>query len=164
MADNAESIKMALIDRLRHVKPARVAFVGVGNRLRGDDAIGPALIDLLKGRVPNAIDADNAPENVTSAIRRLEPQAIIFIDAAGLGDAPPGHARIVEAKDVEKIGATAHNISLEAVMEYLKETTGADVFMLGVQPERIGEGEGISPGLRRPLEELARAIVRALKG
>jgi len=55
-----------------------VVFVGVGNRMRGDDAIGPALIDLIKGRVPHAIDADGAPENVTSAIRRLEPAVIVF--------------------------------------------------------------------------------------
>ncbi len=88
---------------------------------------------------------------------------MVFLDAAGLRRRAPGHARVVEAEDVEKLGASAHDISLDVVMEYLKEATGADVFLLGVQPERIGEGEYISPSLRRPLKELADAIACALK-
>jgi hydrogenase 3 maturation protease len=156
-------LKKGLAERLHGIGPDKVVFVGVGNRLRGDDAIGPALIDLIKGRVPHAIDADNAPENVTSAIKRLKPQAVVFIDAAYIGDVPRGHARVVEVVDVKNLGASVHDISLDAVMEYLKEATGADVFLLGVQPEWIGEGEHISPSLRRPLKELADAIVSALK-
>lgn len=56
-----------------------------------------------------------------------------------------------------------HNLSMDMVMDYLKESTGADVSLIGVQPERIGEGEGISPSLQRPLNELADALVDALK-
>ena len=163
MEGSFDKLKKRLAERLHGIGPDGVVFVGVGSRLRGDDAIGPALIDLLKDRVPHAIDADNAPENATSAIKRLRPRAVVFLDAAGLGDAPPGWTRVVEAADVKKLGASAHDISLDAVMEYLKEATGADVFLLGVQPEKIGEGEHISPSLRRPLKELADAIVSALK-
>jgi hydrogenase 3 maturation protease len=163
MEEAFDKLKKELAVRLHGVSPDRVVFVGVGNRLRGDDAIGPALIDLLKNRVPHAIDAGSAPENATSAVKRLKPRAVVFLDAAGLGDVPPGQARVVEAGDMEKLGASAHHISLDVVMEYLKEATGADVFLLGVQPERIGEGEHISPSLRRPLKELADAIACALK-
>jgi hydrogenase 3 maturation protease len=159
-----DGLKKELAGRLHGISPDVVVFVGVGNRLRGDDAIGPLLIDLLKGRVPHAIDAGSAPENATSAVKRLRPRAVVFLDATGLGDVPPGSARIVEAKEVEKLGASTHHISLDAVMEYLKEATGADVFMVGVQPERIGDMERLSSSLRRPLEELADAIVYALKG
>ncbi len=164
MAEAFDEIRKELAGRLHGVGPDRVILVGVGNRLGGDDAIGPVLIDLLRDRVPHVIDAGNAPENVTSAIKRLSPRAVIFLDAAGLGDVPPGHARLVEAKDVEKLGAGTHNIALDAIMEYLKEATGADVFLLGVQPERIGGGERISPSLWRPLKELADAITCALRG
>ncbi|HTX43441.1 MAG TPA: hydrogenase 3 maturation endopeptidase HyCI, partial [Methanocella sp.] len=141
----------------------RVVFVGVGNRLRGDDAIGPELIDLIKGKVRHALDANSAPENYTGAIKRLKPAAIVFLDALDFGERP-GTSRIVEAADVLAHGATTHNLSLDIAMEYLKKETGADVFLLGVQPERIGEGEGISPSLRRPLKGLADAIAGAFKG
>ncbi len=164
MGETRDNIKRELAGRLQGIGPDRVVFVGVGNRLRGDDGIGPALVDLLAKKVPHALDAGSAPENVTSLIRRMGPRAVIFLDAAGLGDAPPGYARVIEAGDVEKLGVSTHHISLDAVMEYIKGATGADVFLVGVQPERVGEGEGISPSLRRPLEELAEAMVSVLKG
>ena len=156
------ALRKELRERLRGISPALVVFVGVGNRMRGDDGIGPALIDLIKGRVPHAIDADGAPENVTSAIRRLAPSAIIFLDAASLGE-EPGSARVVEAGQLEKLEASVHNFSLDVVMEYLKVTTGADVFLVGVQPQRIGEGESISPELKKPLEEIASILISVIK-
>lgn len=163
MAASIDHLKNELSERLRRFSPDKVVFVGVGNRLRGDDAIGPALIDLLKERVPHALDAGSAPENVTSTVRRLKPSAIVFLDAVHFGDFPPGFIKIVEPADVRKLGATTHNLSMDMVMDYLKESTGADVSLIGVQPERIGEGEGISPSLQRPLNELADALVDALK-
>ena len=67
--------------RFRDKGPDSIVFVGVGNRLRGDDGIGPVLIDMLRGRVAHAIDAGIRPENYTSAIKRLKPAVIVFIDA-----------------------------------------------------------------------------------
>jgi hydrogenase 3 maturation protease len=162
MKDAFEMLKKELAIRLQGIAPDRAVFVGVGNRLRGDDAIGPALIDLLRGKVPHVIDAGSAPENVTASVKRLKPSAIVFLDAARFGDERPGYMRIVEAGDMEKLEASAHNFSLDIVMEYLKESTGADVFLVGVHPERIGEGEEISPALEKPLEELAMAVIEAL--
>lgn len=163
MDGNYEALGKELEKRLRGISPEKVVFVGVGNRLRGDDALGPALVDRLKGQVPHLVDADGAPENVTSAIKRLGPSAIVFFDAAEVGGERAGYARIVEAGDMEKLEASAHNFSLDVVMEYLKESTGADVFLIGVQPKRIAGGERISPSLEKPLTELANVIAGALK-
>lgn len=162
MAHGLVIMEKSLSGRLKDIDPGRIVFVGVGNRMRGDDAIGPALIDLIKQDVPHAIDADGAPENVTSAIRRLKPSVIVFLDAASLGEAP-GNARIVESGDMEKLEASVHNFSLDVVMEYLKGETGADVFLVGVQPQRVGEGEGISPELKKPLEHIASILAGTIK-
>lgn len=156
------ALQKELEERLRGISPERVVFVGVGNRMRGDDAIGPALIDHIKDEVPHAIDADGVPENVTASIRRLNPKVIIFLDAASLGEAP-GSARIVEAGEMQKLESSVHNFSLDVVMEYLEAAAGADVFLVGVQPERIGEGESISPELKKPLEDIASILISAIK-
>jgi hydrogenase maturation protease HycI len=156
------ALQKELEERLRGISPERVVFVGVGNRMRGDDAIGPALIDHIKDEVPHAIDADGVPENVTASIRRLNPKVIIFLDAASLGESP-GSARIVEAGEMQKLESSVHNFSLDVVMEYLEAAAGADVFLVGVQPERIGEGESISRELKKPLEDIASILISAIK-
>jgi hydrogenase 3 maturation protease len=138
-----EILKKTLVERLRGMGAESVVLVGVGNRMRGDDGIGPILIDLLKGEV-------------------LKPSVIIFLDAASLREAP-GSARVVEAGEVEKLEASAHNFSLDVVMEYLKASTGADVFLVGIQPGRVGEGEGISRALQEPLKEIADILKRSIK-
>lgn len=162
MTADVETLEKLLAGRLGGIAPGRIVFVGVGNRLRGDDGIGPALIDMLQGRVPHAIDAGSAPENATSAVRRLKPEAIVFLDAACLREAP-GCARIVEAGDVERLEAGAHGFSLDVVMEYLKGSTGADVFLLGVQPKRVGDGQGISAEMKKALRGIAAAIAAAMR-
>ena len=140
----------------------RIVFVGVGNRMRGDDGIGPVLIDMLKSRVSHAIDAGFTPENFTSTIKRLKPEVIVFIDAVKFDDSPPGYARILEIEDVEKRRISVHNLSLDVVMGYLKEETGANVFMIGVQPSRIMDIEGLTPELSRNVDSIACAILRSL--
>jgi hydrogenase 3 maturation protease len=157
-----EQLKNKLRERLRNTEPEKVVFVGVGNRLRGDDGIGPALIDLIAGQVPHAIDADGAPENTTASIKRLGPAIIVFLDAANFGERP-GFAGIVEAGELERLEASVHSFSLDVVMEYLEEATGADVFLVGMQPERVGDFEGTSPSMKGPLSELARALMEAIK-
>jgi len=162
MDDSFETLKKELTGRLKGISPDKVVFVGVGNRLRGDDAIGPTLIDLLQDRVPHVVDAESAPENVTLAIRRLEPSAIVFLDAANFSGASPGYVKIVESGEMEKLEASAHNFSLDVVMEYLENATGADVFLIGVQPQRIGEGERLSPSLEKPLKALAALLAGSI--
>jgi len=149
-----EDLKKKLAARLHDIPRDRIVFVGVGNRLRGDDGIGPMTIDLLEGRVRHALDADGVPENFTGIIKRLNPSAIVFIDALDFGSSP-GNMRLIEAADVQGYGSSTHNLPLDISMEYLAHETSADVFLVGVQPERIGEGEGVSPSLAEPLKKLA---------
>jgi hydrogenase 3 maturation protease len=141
----------------------RIVFVGVGNRSRGDDAVGPLVIDSLAGHVPHTIDAGPSPENVTGSIKKRKPKAIVFIDALIFKDLPPGTPEIVEIDDIRHLGESTHTLSLDVVMEYLKMETGADVFMIGVQPGRIADGEGLSPGLQDSLEKITASIYRSLR-
>lgn len=150
-------LETALAERLKGIPADRIVFVGVGNRFRGDDAIGPMIIDLLTGKVPHAIDAGSAPENVTGVIKKLKPRAIVFIDALLFKDAPPGSAYIVESDEISQKGFS-HTLSLDFVMDYLRAETGADLFLIGMQPGYIGDMEGLSPGIDVRLQELAISV------
>jgi hydrogenase 3 maturation protease len=159
--DHLEELERKLKTRLGGIPADRIVFVGVGNRSRGDDATGPMIIDRLGRHVSHAIDAGPAPENVTGAIKKLKPGAIVFIDALIFKDLPPGTPQIVELEDIRHLGESTHTLSLDVVMEYLKMETGADVFMIGVQPGRIADGEGLSPGIREAIEKIVVCIRRS---
>jgi hydrogenase 3 maturation protease len=157
-----DSLAEALRARLKGIPADRIVFVGVGNRLRGDDAIGPEVVDLLSGTVPHTMDAGSAPENVTGAIKKLKPKAIVLIDALIFKDATPGSAFLVESDEIAQKGFS-HTLSLDVVMDYLREETGADVFLIGVQPGHIGDREGLSSGLGDKLKQLSSAILFAIR-
>jgi hydrogenase 3 maturation protease len=156
--DYFEELEQKLKARIGGLPADKIVFVGVGNRSRGDDAIGPLVIDRLAGHVPHVIDAGPSPENVTGAIKKLKPAVIVLIDALIFKDLPPGAPQIVEIDDIRHRGETTHTLSLDVVMEYLKIETGADVFMIGIQPARIVDGEGLSPGIDKSIEKIIAAI------
>jgi hydrogenase 3 maturation protease len=149
--------------RIDDLSADRIVFVGVGNRSRGDDALGPLIIDLLGGQVPHAIDVGPSPENFTSAIKKLKPGVIVFIDALIFKESHPGTPQVVEIDDISHLGESTHTLSLDVVMEYLKMETGADVLLIGVQPGRIADREGLSPGIQESIEKIAAIILRSLK-
>lgn len=161
--DPFEELEKKLRARIGGLPPEKIVFVGVGNRSRGDDAIGPVFIDKMARRVPHAIDAGPSPENVTGAIKKLKPAAVVFIDALLFKGLPPGTPAIVEIEDIRHLGESTHTLSLDVVMEYLKGETGADIFMIGVQPASVHDGEGLSPGMESDISGLATAVARALK-
>lgn len=128
----------------------------------GDDGIGPVLLDLLKDHVPHAIDAGITPEEYTGVIRRLAPSVIIFLDAVDWG-AAPGRMKIVEKEEISRVRMGIHKISLEILMEYLREETGADVFILGVQPVVVAQSPGLSPESGRAVRHCAGVLRSVLK-
>lgn len=162
MTGASDSLKTELMSRLSTAKPDRVVFVGVGNRMRGDDGIGPVLIDLLNGRVSHALDAGGTPENFTGAVKRLNPAVIVFLDALDFG-ASPGCAKIIESADIMRYGMSTHTFSLDVVMDYLEAETGAAVFLIGVQSACISHMPGLTPVAEKFLKDYADIIVSALR-
>jgi hydrogenase 3 maturation protease len=160
--DYYEELERGLKARLGGIPADSIVFVGVGNRSRGDDAIGPLVIDFLQERVPHAFDVGPSPENATGTIKKLKPKVIVFIDALIFKDLPPGAPQMAEIDDIRHLGESTHTLSLDVVMEYLKMETGADVFMIGVQPGRIANGEGLTVGMQDATEKIAKSIINAV--
>jgi len=149
----------------------KTVIVGIGNPLRGDDGLGPALIERLtqplrakaglKGKVKTVcIDAGNSPESYTGKIVKENPDTVLLVDAVHL-NLPPGQYRILLPEEILKSGFTTHDISPRMFIEYLKTQTRANIYMLGVQPENVSLGEKMSGSIKRTLEEMAKLIMEA---
>ena len=148
--------------KFKDILKGRTVIVGVGNILRGDDAFGPLLIGKLTGKVKAVcLDAGSAPENYIGRIARENPNTVLLVDAVHLG-LSAGEYKILSSADIEKIGLTTHDISLAMLIDYLKEKTGADIYILGVQPDNVLFKEGLSAKLAETLEQINTLITETL--
>lgn len=142
-------------------------ILGIGNRLGGDDAGGPCLVDRLNQRKHEAktshaaeitaIDAGTAPESYTSVIRRHQPDLLILVDAADMG-LPPGALRTIPSDKISVLSLSTHHMPLSMFISYVGGFCGK-VLLIGVQPERTETGGRISKAVRTSVIELAEAIL-----
>ena len=150
------------INKLNSLLKGKVVILGMGNVLRGDDGLGPALIARLKGRI-NAVclNAGSAPENYLGKIVKQNPDVILIVDALHLGKAP-GEYQLLESGNILNCGLTTHDISAKMLIEYLGKETGAKIQLLGVQPKNLAFGEQFSQEVKTSLDALTDIIRRAL--
>ena len=139
----------------------RLAVVGVGSEMRGDDVAGVlaarALMPLGGGSLL-VLDAGPAPENVTGALHRFEPDFILLIDAADVGEAP-GAVCWIEGQEAEGISGATHSLPLSMLARYLTEELGCEVALLGIQPHTISLLTAApSPEVRQAVEDITEAI------
>jgi hydrogenase 3 maturation protease len=157
----------ALELELRRFLRGRVVLVGIGNPLRGDDAFGPGLADRLAARWASGhsfilcVNAGPTPENHVSTIERHRPGSVLLVDCVDLGKAP-GETGLLAPTELGATDASTHGFPLVLLMEELERRTGAAVRLLGVQPAKLGMGEGISPPVRRALRKLEGLLLEIL--
>ncbi len=136
----------------------KTVLLGVGNILKGDDAFGPRLAEILAGEGHLiCIDAGSAPENYLGKIAREKPDTVIIADAVHM-DAAPGTYDILHKDEIVRSGFTTHDLSPVMAIEYLEQETKADIYMLAVQPGNVAFGEEMSDSVKKALGEIVAAI------
>ncbi len=137
----------------------KIALVGIGNRLRGDDGVGPEIVSRLNNRSHNLLlfDVGEVPENYLEKIASEKSNTIVLIDAVELG-ASPGTIKIMESEDIKDDSLSTHKVSLDLVANYLRKRTSADVFLLGIQPANTEFGREISKSVREALEKIVTTL------
>jgi hydrogenase 3 maturation protease len=139
-----------------------VVILGVGNPLRGDDGFGPALVARLKGRVKAVcLDGGSAPEIYAGKIVKEKPGTILMVDALHLGRRP-GEYAVLRKDEIARSGFSTHDISPNLLLDYLAEETGAEIYMLGVQPESLRFGLELSEPVRQTLKKLEEELIRCM--
>jgi hydrogenase 3 maturation protease len=133
----------------------RVAILGIGHELRGDDAVGLEVARQLQPSVCNCsnlmvIETGPVPENFTGHLRRFQPQLVVMADAAIMGELP-GTVRTLDWQDLGGVTFSSHALSLHLLASYLAGELGCQVSIIGIQPE--------NNTLNAPLSETARQAV-----
>jgi len=133
----------------------RIAIVGIGNRLKADDGLGPLLVEGLKGKTSACLfDCSEVPENYARPIISSNPQTIIIVDAADW-KAAAGDLRLIKPEEIRNLGFSTHNASLLIFLDYLKkELPRAKIIILGVQAGNRQLMQGLSAGVQAALNQL----------
>jgi hydrogenase 3 maturation protease len=133
----------------------------VGQELRGDDGVGPAIARMLgRPRLPGewlVLDGGPAPESCTGPVRRHRPNLVLFLDAAEMG-APVGTVRWLDWRDVDGCGGSTHSLPLATLAGFLAAELVCEVGVLGVQPGGNEISAPLSPAARRAAGRIAAAV------
>jgi len=144
------------LTHLVHNNPSpRIAIVGIGNNLNGDDAVGPQIIKSLKNWYTPGLsqpsflllDAGLSPESYTGSLRQFHPGLVILIDAAQM-DAPAGEVRWLPWEETEGMSASTHTLPISILSNFLTQEIGCQVVLLGVQPAQFELGQPLSKPVR----------------
>jgi len=148
--------------------PPRVAVVGVGHELNGDDAAGLAVVRALKSALSPCdrvllVDAGPAPENTTGLLRQFAPDLVLLIDAAQM-DEPPGGVRWLCWQETTGISASTHTLPLHMLAQYLVAEFGCEVALLGIQPAANAINAPLSAVVEDAVDGVAAGGGAALSG
>jgi hydrogenase maturation protease len=144
----------------------QVLVIGLGNPLRGDDGVGPCIIEeLTRHGLPKEVTALDAGAGGLDLLRMLEgwKQAII-VDAADIGKEPgqficftPDEAHFVGTEGTFSL----HDAGMAEALA-LADALGQplpEMVIFGVQPARVDWGEGLSPAMEAALPVLVDAVL-----
>ncbi|MGY3856370.1 hydrogenase maturation peptidase HycI [Aeromonas intestinalis] len=108
----------------------------VGNTMMGDDGAGPYLAEKLQASpLPGweIIDGGIAPENMVHRVRALQPDRIVLVDAAEIGE-KAGTLKVIPPDTIADMFIfSTHNMPLNFLIDELK-TFVPEVIFVGVQP------------------------------
>lgn len=144
----------------------RVAILGVGHRLRRDDAAGPEVCDRMRadlGLHPGVlvVDGGPAPENCIGLLRAFHPDLVVVIDAAQMG-AEPGTVRWLSLTEAGRCGASTHTLPLPTFCRLIQGSLGCEVIIMGIEPGDTSFGEGLTPPVEAAVRSLTRGGLAAL--
>lgn len=143
----------------------RVLIAGLGNDLRGDDGVGPAVaLKVAHVAGPDVTVLVNAGEPTDLIEVWRDADVAIVVDAMDAGLAP-GATRRIDAAALAgaslPAGSSSHLLPLANVVE-LARTLGAlpgRLLVFGVQGSAFGTGEGLSPAVQQAVDRVAAEIL-----
>lgn len=143
-------------------RPARIAVLGVGNEMNGDDGAGVWVVRQVAARMPTTpgvllLDGGTAPENFTGPLRRFRPDLVVEVDAAHQ-ELPPGTVAWIDWRDADGMSASTHTLPPSVLAHFLATDLGCRVALIGVQPATLEPGQGLSPEVAAAVDLLATAL------
>lgn len=136
----------------------KVAVLGIGSILCGDDAAGMEIIARLEEQFSDnsnilLMGGSTAPENFTGEIKKFSPDHLLVVDAAFM-QASPGTIAIVDPADIDGMGFSTHMLPLSVMLAYVQQYVGCEYTCIGIQPACTDFGSCMGEKMTCAVEEL----------
>jgi hydrogenase 3 maturation protease len=142
----------------------RVTISGIGNIIRGDDGLGPKLIELLMARKIDAglFDCGTAPENYIFPMLKSSCDTLILVDAANMG-LEPGAIRALDVDKISNVSFSTHSPSPKLFIDLLRMgQEDLNIFIISVQPKSTSLGSPLSEEVLKALNDLTGILSKLL--
>ena len=145
------TVKTEPLKKLRGLKADDTLILGMGNRLKGDDAAGSIICDMLLEKVAcEVIDCETTPENYIGTISKAAPKNLIIIDAVNFSK-DPGEFRIFDPSQIDAFSVSTHCPSPKLFLTIIYSVISLKVYIIGIQPKNLDFNTSLS-------EEVAQSI------
>lgn len=141
----------------------KVLVLGVGNTLRRDDGVGPSVIQILKQEKDLLVDLKDGGTDGLSVIEYLKPyQKAIVIDAVEMG-AEPGAVKLFTPEEaiinIKSESLSTHGFGLGEAIKLMQGLgIKTELKIIGVQPQDISFGEGLTEKIKNGLAEIVKLV------
>ena len=143
--------------------------IGLGNILRGDDGIGPVIIQQLE-ESKNSLSiqlCDAGSDAFTILDQLLESEPIVIIDCARMGK-KPGTVQKILVKNIKNLpvnlGMSLHGYSLTEVWQIARSMgVDNDLSVIGVEPDSVQFNSGLSEVVKKSIPLILQMVAEEAK-
>ena len=152
----------------KKIKKDRFAMLGIGNDLKGDDAAGWLVADLLKEQIGNDGNflcvKTAVPENHVKEIADFLPDLLIIADAADFHRAP-GTVKFIHEHQISDTLVSTHTTPLTLFLRLYQadQVVKRRVTIIGIQKKSSEFGQHVSEPVRQASGRVAKMIAGLYK-
>lgn len=158
-----KALRTALNNRLNNAE--RIALLGIGSELRGDDYAGILVAGGLENfhaggnrqRFFKSFKGATAPENITGEIKKFKPTHLVIVDSADLGR-PAGAFALIEPQDTTGITFSTHRLPTKIIASYLRGCLGCEIMIIGIQPKSLEFSDKLSCEVKEAVNDICETL------
>ncbi len=143
----------------------RVAVMGIGNVLMGDEGVGVAVINELRKLKVRADIYDCGTTGIDILNIIADYDKVIVVDAVR-GFGKPGDVVRIKPEELKSRRIISmHDLDFVSVISIAKSVMKLpEIVIIGIEVERVGEGLEISESVRRAIPRAIEEILKELEG
>jgi hydrogenase 3 maturation protease len=135
-------------------KDKTILFVGIGNGLKSDDAVGIFICqNIQETKRKKVLIVESGIEKFVGKINSIAPDILLLVDCTDYGETP-GYVKLIPIKEVLDHTMHTHTISVRRISEFFEMPT----YILGIQPKFVGFGEEISEEVQNKAKKIIKYI------